>query len=355
MSSVSLADKIASAVTQRFQGQDVARVVSCWTEFSKGNSVNKFLDDDQKINQQADCYVAGLSANPFHDMQQYPWANSLASSSGAILQELRAYNSQTPPQLTATPFPNPRPSTGPTDSDPADTEGQREQEWLPPRDLVGGAYGPQWKTLGLQDRGVWEEERALCFPHTVGLMRDLGVPSCEAFFARQGPESGIQPHSDKNNFILTCHVGLDVPEGQCWIQVGKDIYYWRNGEAVVFDTSVIHSTRNDAQVDRTVLLIRFWHPELTVVEREAFSFIFDYLDHSAYGEEALQQFETRHLFLGTDKPKVSPSTPSSSSSSPAKKGSGWAVGGVGKKGQGQGQGKREKPAPSSKGFGIIET
>ena len=31
---------------------------------------------------------------------------------------------------------------------------------------------------------------------------------------------------------------------------------WQNGEAVIFDTSIIHSTRNDADRDRDVLLIR---------------------------------------------------------------------------------------------------
>jgi aspartyl/asparaginyl beta-hydroxylase (cupin superfamily) len=35
----------------------------------------------------------------------------------------------------------------------------------------------------------------------------------------QGPHSGIKPHSDKNNFIITAHLGLDVPEGDCWIKV----------------------------------------------------------------------------------------------------------------------------------------
>ena len=50
-----------------------------------------------------------------------------------------------------------------------------------------------------------------------------------------GPRSGIKPHSDKNNFIITCHLALDVPEGECWIQVGDTKYEWKNGKAVIFD------------------------------------------------------------------------------------------------------------------------
>lgn len=96
------------------------------------------------------------------------------------------------------------------------------------------------------------------------------MPSCEVFFAKQGPRSGILPHTDKNNFIITCHLPVDVPEGLCWIKVGDQTHYWKTGEAVVFDTSITHSTRNDADVDRYVLLIRFWHPELTEAEIKAF-------------------------------------------------------------------------------------
>jgi aspartyl/asparaginyl beta-hydroxylase (cupin superfamily) len=45
-----------------------------------------------------------------------------------------------------------------------------------------------------------------------------------------GPKSGIKPHSDKNNFIITFHVGLDVPEGECYIQVGNEKHYWKVNE-----------------------------------------------------------------------------------------------------------------------------
>lgn len=144
--------------------------------------------------------------------------------------------------------------------------------WLPPRDSSGTAYGPQWKTLGLQDRGVWDDHAEANFPRTIKCLRDCQVPSCEVFFAKQGANSGILPHSDKNNFIITCHIPLVVPEGKCWIKVGNATHFWKNGEAVIFDTSIMHSTRNDAEVDRSVLLIRFWHPDLTPPEIKALKY-----------------------------------------------------------------------------------
>ena len=40
--------------------------------------------------------------------------------------------------------------------------------------------------------------------------------------------------------------------------------------------------------------------ELTQIEIDAFKFIFDYLDHSAFGQEALENFEIKHLLMGKD-------------------------------------------------------
>ena len=61
-------------------------------------------------------------------------------------------------------------------------------------------------------------------------------------------------------------------------QVGDEQRPWMNGKGLVFDTSFIHETFNEAAVDRTVLLLRFWHPELTPVERLALQFVFDSVD-----------------------------------------------------------------------------
>ena len=185
---------------------------------------------------------------------------------------------------------------------PSGDGGEGDGEWLGPRDTTGNHYGPEWKTLGLQDRSVWSEELREEFPETIAALERNGVPSCEVFFAKQGANSGLLAHSDKNNFIMTCHLGLDVPEGDCHIQVGNEKYYWKNGKCCVFDTSIFHRTRNDSDRVRYVLLIRFWHPDLTQLEIEMFKFIFDYLDHASMGEEALQMFEM-NVLMGKDQHK----------------------------------------------------
>jgi Aspartyl/Asparaginyl beta-hydroxylase len=48
------------------------------------------------------------------------------------------------------------------------------------------------------------------------------------------------------------------------MQVGTEKRNWYNGKLCIFDTSFVHSTSNEsAERDRTVLLIRFFHPEVS--------------------------------------------------------------------------------------------
>lgn len=98
------------------------------------------------------------------------------------------------------------------------------------------------------------------------------------FFAKQAPHTGIAPHTDWTNFILTAHLALIVPEGECVMKVGDQEQSWVEGKGMIMDTSFIHSTRNDTDGTRYVLITRFWHPGLDRVERRALQFIFDCLD-----------------------------------------------------------------------------
>jgi Aspartyl/Asparaginyl beta-hydroxylase len=272
---MSLADKITAAVKLKFPEPSVTRVLECFERFNRGEELDVRLGDgnDDHNRQKANCYVTGLSEGPFFDVNngKFRWLEKLQENAHIVQDEVREFLKN-------------------------EREHKIESElWKGPR-FVGTHYGPEWKTLGLQDRGLWDGENVDSFPKTVKLLHECKAPSCEAFFARQGPHSGIQAHSDLNNFILTAHLAIDVPEGKCWIRVGDEKHYWKNGGVCVFDTSIFHSTMNEADTDRFVLLIRFWHPDLSEAEVKAFSFIFDYLDHANYGEAALREFEMEHIY-----------------------------------------------------------
>ncbi|CAJ1409442.1 unnamed protein product [Effrenium voratum] len=104
----------------------------------------------------------------------------------------------------------------------------------------------------------------------------LSVQPFEIFFAQmRGPRSFSPPktkileHSDNQNYILTLHLGLLLEQGKCSLQVGQRKRDWEEGQAFVFDTTFIHSATNDSSRSRYVLVLRFWHPNLSKEERRA--------------------------------------------------------------------------------------
>lgn len=48
--------------------------------------------------------------------------------------------------------------------------------------------------------------------------RCCAAPTLEVFFARQPPGTGVKRHTDYVNFVQTTHLGLIVPEGDCWMK-----------------------------------------------------------------------------------------------------------------------------------------
>lgn len=63
-----------------------------------------------------------------------------------------------------------------------------------------------------------------CPPHST---QPLAAPTLEVFFARQPPGTGVKRHTDYVNFVQTTHLGLVVPEGDCWMKV---CFLWGGGD-----------------------------------------------------------------------------------------------------------------------------
>jgi len=205
--------------------------------------------------QVASSYVAGLSAFPYWDARggAFPWMEFLEQNYETIRDELR--EALRDPLL----------------------EQKGNAIWVAAARDDAEGYGPDWRTLVLQDRCAWEPSNVALFPKTTALVREANTPSVEVFFAKQAPKTGIKPHTDFTNFIMTAHLGLDVPPPpESWMKVGDETRYWENGIGMCADTSFIHSTFNEsATIDRYVLIVRFWHPELTLHERNGVRFLFD--------------------------------------------------------------------------------
>ncbi|CAJ1959408.1 unnamed protein product [Cylindrotheca closterium] len=193
-------------------------------------------------------HIDGLTAKPFWDLSEnpelFPWAAELEAKSDIIQGELEDYLLN-PAQLFK-----------------ADS-------------AVSATMGDGWSAVRLQRLGKYTENVKI-FPGTYQIIKKLGIPLAVRglCFARQAGGSGVAEHSDGRNFILTAHLGLKVPEG-CWIKVGEEKRSWELGKLTTLDTSFVHSTGNSSNEDRHVLIIDFWHPEITPAERAALEFVYD--------------------------------------------------------------------------------
>ncbi len=55
--------------------------------------------------------------------------------------------------------------------------------------------------------------------------------------------------------------------GTAWLRVGSDTRHWEEGKVCIFDDSVEHEAKNEADQTRVVLLFDIWRPELSAQER----------------------------------------------------------------------------------------
>ena len=116
---------------------------------------------------------------------EFPWMVELEGKYEAIRDELRAG------------LDNPR------------LEALGNAVWVPAAREEALAYGPDWRTLVLQDRCAWEPTNVTLFPKTTAILKGAGAPSVEAFFARQAPATGRGLHSStfRLNLSAFCKIG----------------------------------------------------------------------------------------------------------------------------------------------------
>jgi hypothetical protein len=265
---------IDSAFTETFWGERAApRVLESFRRLAAGQEYVALFPGEGL--QRAESYVEGLTACPFPDPYggAYPWLEEVEKQAEVVKQEFALVSAD------------------------SNALAKGNNVWVPAsrKDAVG--YGRAWRTLVLQDRGVWDPINSKLFPKTTQLMKDVKAPTLEVFFARQQAGTGITSHTDNANFVQTSHLGLDVPEGQAWIKVGEHTRYWKNDKVIVMDTSFMHETKNESpDKDRYVLIMRHWHPELTPLERIATLFLFRSLDDSSpAGIRAAQKEATKEM------------------------------------------------------------
>ena len=124
-----------------------------------------------------------------------------------------------------------------------------------------------WRVKYFYVQGEEQEEAHRLCPNTSALLKScmpMG-PSHQVFCSVLGGGSHIAPHCGPVNTRLTCHLGLIIPP-DATLRVGSEVVIWEEGQCLVFDDSFEHEAWNKSDGERIVLLIQFWHPDLTEAE-----------------------------------------------------------------------------------------
>ena len=127
-------------------------------------------------------------------------------------------------------------------------------DWVE-RDL----YSEGWQVFGLYSfpHGYALTPNVDRCPFTANLIKTLIPQHGAAGFSRLLPGTRIQPHTGFQGQFLRCHLGLDIPEGDCKLEVGGEHRPWSNGTAMIFDDRLPHAAWNLTPRGRVVLLVDF--------------------------------------------------------------------------------------------------
>ncbi len=105
------------------------------------------------------------------------------------------------------------------------------------------------------------------FPHTrAALMKCVGFAN-SAFFSLMHPGTHLKPHYSESNVRYTVHLGVQIPNGDCFLRVAEEKRKWNVGKTLAFDGSYLHEAWNFSDHLRVILIANFWHPDLNDAEK----------------------------------------------------------------------------------------
>jgi aspartyl/asparaginyl beta-hydroxylase (cupin superfamily) len=214
----------------------VTTAIHSSSDTSKG--VQRFHSYLQSFSQSADISRIGwypdLSSQAFHDPIRFPIAQALEERYEVIRRELLA--------LGGSVF-------------------HREMEKV---ERTGS-----WEVVHLFERGCKNVENCRLCPSTVHLIESYSTVRTVAgltYVSKMAPGTHVAAHCGPTNVRMRCHLGVQVPEGDCAIRVGEEVRSWQEGQCIIFDDSLEHESWNHTAKTRIVLIVDLWHPDLTAEE-----------------------------------------------------------------------------------------
>ena len=126
-----------------------------------------------------------------------------------------------------------------------------------------------WDVAFLYERGRRHEEVCAACPVTTrGVETHPAIRTMAGmiYVSRMRGQTHIEAHRGPTNMRVRCHLGIEVPDGDCAIRVGDQTRRWTEGRCLVFDDYFVHEAWNHTDRDRLVLIVDLWHPGLSDTE-----------------------------------------------------------------------------------------
>lgn len=241
-------DFVITELIKRFKSAELERVVQCLQTLSISEQP-QHLD---VLHQPNLLYFPGLASKPWHETDGLEWVSRIETSYTIIKNEILRLLHE---GVNFYPYEDPY---------------TRELGWR------------GWNNYSLYKKGKEQKENCLRCPQTMKLLNSTPHGPRQAMFARLDPGTHLTPHTGGVNVVLTCHLGLLIPEG-CAIRVGNETRFWQAGKCLLFDDSFIHEAWNKGKEQRIVLVWDIWHPDLTEVEIESLSYLFPVFEQYLLG------------------------------------------------------------------------
>lgn len=194
-------------------------------------------------------HFPGSPSIQFFERGDFPWLDAIEAQTAAIRDEFLAVAQAGCDFVPYVSFP----------------EGRPLNQW---EELNNN---PDWDSFHLWRNGARFAQACAACPVTTAAIEAAPQPAIRdnapnLMFSRLRPQTHIPPHHGMTNTRLVVHLPLIVPEG-CWFRVGNDTRPWIEGQAWVFDDSILHEAMNPTVQDRVILMWDVWNPLLTPDER----------------------------------------------------------------------------------------
>jgi aspartyl/asparaginyl beta-hydroxylase (cupin superfamily) len=164
----------------------------------------------------------------------------------------------------------------------------------------------EWEVLWLFELGEKNELNCSKLPVTTAVIESHGAIQTIAgltYISKMRPGTHISPHRGPTNIRVRCHLGIQVPEGDCAISIGGEKRHWEEGRCLLLDDHQEHEAWNHTEFDRIVLIVDVWHPGLSSEEISLLKGLHKYVYVQSGALAARRQ---RNASSGADPPDVRP-------------------------------------------------